>query len=123
MLRCGVHWNRADNRRVGRLGALGGWDQLRARLKGEDGRPLIYFFSTCIHTIRTLPALQHDAGRAEDVDTEGEDHAGDETRYACMARPVVRKLPGEIKPDMRRARTIDEWIAAAEAKEPKRARI
>lgn len=87
-----VAWREADNKRVAQKGALGGWDQLRARLKGdEDGRPMLYFFSTCVHTIRTLPALQHDDGRPEDVDTEGEDHAPDETRYACMSRPYLRK--------------------------------
>lgn len=87
-----VAWREADNKRVGKLGAMGGWDQLRARLKGdEDGRPMIYFFSTCVHTIRTLPSLQHDESRPEDVDTDGEDHAGDETRYACMSRPYLRK--------------------------------
>lgn len=95
-----VAWREADNKRVAQRGAMGGWDQLRARLKGEDGRPMIYFFSTCVHTIRTLPALQHDESRAEDVDTDGEDHAGDETRYACMSRPYLRKVPAqEIDPE------------------------
>jgi hypothetical protein len=88
--RLGITFRRADNKRVATAGALGGWDQLRARLKGLDGKPMLYFFSTCVHTIRTLPALQHDAMRAEDVDTDGEDHAPDETRYACMSRPWVR---------------------------------
>lgn len=63
-----VHFHPADNKRVGKLGALGGWDLLRHRLKGEDGRPMIYFFSTCVHTIRTLPAMQHDEKRPEDLD-------------------------------------------------------
>lgn len=87
--RMGVIFRRADNKRVERNGAMGGWDQLRERLKGEE-RPMIFFFSTCVHTIRTLPALQHDPSRAEDVDTDGEDHAADETRYACMSRPWIR---------------------------------
>lgn len=87
--RLGVLFRRADNKRVAQSGALGGWDQLRARLKGEDGKPMLYFFSTCTHTVRTLPALQHDSVRAEDVDSEGEDHAPDETRYACMSRPWI----------------------------------
>ena len=84
-----VLFRRADNRRVPQMGAMGGWDQLRARLKGEDGRPMIYFFDTCVHAIRTLPALQHDELRPEDVDTEAEDHAPDEIRYACMSRPYL----------------------------------
>lgn len=86
-----VAFRRADNKRVARLGALGGWDQLRARLKGEDGKPMIYFMDNCTHAIRTLPALQHDPLKPEDVDSEGEDHAPDEIRYACLSRPYLPK--------------------------------
>ena len=86
-----VIWRPADNKRVPERGAMGGWDQLRARLRGQDGKPMLYFFKTCIHTIRTIPMLQHDSKRPEDVDTHMEDHAGDETRYACMSRPWVAK--------------------------------
>jgi hypothetical protein len=53
---------------------------------------MIYFFSTCRDTIRTLPALQHDDKKPEDVDTESEDHAPDEIRYACMSRPYIREI-------------------------------
>lgn len=74
----------ADNSRVA------GWDQMRTRLLGDDA-PMLYTFSTCTDFIRTIPALQHDSTRAEDVDTDGEDHAGDEARYACMSRPWTRK--------------------------------
>src|SRR5262249_38890035 len=84
-----VWFRKADNRRVGIRGAMGGWDQLRARLKGTDGRPMLYVFSTCKDLIRTLPALQHDPNRPEDLDTEGEDHAADALRYACMSRPYI----------------------------------
>jgi hypothetical protein len=71
-------------------------DNKRSRLVGEDERPMIYFFSTCRDTIRTLPALQHDDTKPEDVDTDAEDHAGDETRYACMSRPWVRTAPEKL---------------------------
>lgn len=78
-----VYFSRADNKRVSQKGAIGGWDQMRARLVGDgDGRPMLYVFSTCTDFIRTVPALQHDPDRPEDVDTDGEDHAGDEARYA-----------------------------------------
>ena len=50
---------------------------------------MIYFFDTCQAIIRTLPTLQHDDARPEDVDTDAEDHAPDECRYACMSRPWV----------------------------------
>lgn len=86
-------FRRADNARVSQRGALGGWDQLRARLIGDGERPMIYFFSTCTAIIRTLPAMQHDPDRPEDVDTDSEDHPVDEARYACMSRPYVKDIP------------------------------
>ncbi|WP_244420706.1 terminase family protein [Mesorhizobium japonicum] len=88
----GSTFRRADNKRTAGRGAMGGWDQLRGRLTGDgDGRPMLFFFDTCIHTIRTLPALQHDEANPEDLDTKQEDHAADETRYACMSRPWIAK--------------------------------
>lgn len=89
----------ADNKRVARRGALGGWDQMRARLVGKDGRPMIYFFETCKDSIRTIPALQHDPDNPEDVDTEAEDHAPDEVRYACMSRPWLPHGSVPVKED------------------------
>jgi hypothetical protein len=84
----------ADNARVASRGAMGGWDQVRGRLQGDDdGRAMLFFFETCIHTIRTVPALQHDVTRPEDLDTTAEDHAADMVRYGCMSRPWIRKPP------------------------------
>ena len=81
----GVKWRHADNKRKA------GWEQLRIRLNGDDdGKPLIYVFETCVHLIRTLPALQHDEDDPEDVDSDQEDHAPDAIRYGCMARPIIR---------------------------------
>jgi hypothetical protein len=77
---------------VAQRGRMGGWDQLRSRLIGEDGRPMLYVSAACTHLIRTLPALQHDEAKPEDVDTEGEDHGPDALRYGCMSRPYVRDV-------------------------------
>lgn len=77
----GVTFRRADNKRKT------GWDQLRKYLVGDAGVPMLYFLETCEDTIRTIPTLQHDDRDMEDVDTEAEDHAGDETRYAVLSRP------------------------------------
>jgi hypothetical protein len=103
MALAGVHFHAADNSRAGNRGSMSGWDSVRQRLKGEpdgdDGRPLILFFSTCPHVIRTLPALQHDPTHPEDADTDGEDHAPDTVRYGCLARPWVRNAP--TPPDAR----------------------
>jgi hypothetical protein len=85
-----VWFRRGDNTRLPSRGAMGGWDQLRARLVGDaDGRPMIVTFATCVESIRTIPFLQHDPDRPEDLMTDSEDHAGDEWRYACMSRPWV----------------------------------
>jgi len=50
-----------------------------------------------VDSIRTIPFLQHDPDRHEDVMTDSEDHAGDEWRYACMSRPWA-KAREEKKP-------------------------
>lgn len=102
--RMGVFWKRADNKRVPNKGAMGGWDQVRSRLEGQDfgdpmgKRPMIYCFSTCVDSIRTIPALQHDQNRVEDLDSDMEDHAADDWRYACMSRPWVKPLETDDKP-------------------------
>lgn len=93
-----VPFRPADNKRVPGRGAMGGWDQMRGRMVGdEDGLPMIVTFSTCTDSIRTIPALQHDALKPEDLDSDMEDHAADEWRYACMSRPWIRKPPAEEK--------------------------
>ena len=108
MKRAGASFfRRADNKRVARLGAVGGWDQMRSRLEGEDfgepmgRRPMIYCFTTCTDSIRTIPLLQHDKAKPEDLDTTMEDHAGDEWRYACMSRPYTKRNPETDSNDQR----------------------
>ena len=83
----GIPWSAADNSRVA------GWDQMRSRLKGIDGKPTLYIFSTCANLIRTLPAMQHDEHRPEDLDSDGEDHACDCLRYGVMSRPWQAPIP------------------------------
>jgi hypothetical protein len=88
MEREGVFWDRADNTRVA------GKQQLHDRLAfDENGIPMMYVFSTCRHFIRTVPALVYSQVDVEDVDTEGEDHIYDATRYVCMERPITRHVP------------------------------
>jgi hypothetical protein len=85
----GPSFNLADNARVARAGAMGGWDQMRSRLRGDGETPMLFVFSTCRDFVRTVPMLQHDAARPEDLDTTAEDHVADEARYGCMSRPWV----------------------------------
>ena len=93
-----VGFRPADNKRVTQRGAMGGWDQMRGRIAGDaDGNPMLVTFSTCTDSIRTIPVLQHDPDKAEDLDTESEDHAADEWRYACMSRPYLKAKPETVK--------------------------
>lgn len=77
----GPRFRPADTNRIS------GWGQVRGRLNGEDSIPMLYVTDDCADFIRTFPALQNDPHKMEDVDSSGEDHIGDETRYMCMARP------------------------------------
>ncbi len=96
-----VHFKPADNKRVAARGQVGGWDMLRQRMIGEDGRPMLFCVESCVDSIRTIPLLQHDEKQPEDLDTTQEDHAADDWRYACMSRPWTRAgtKPGKPKRD------------------------
>ena len=91
--RCGVYFMPGDNRRVA------GWMQCHRRLSFDaEGRAGMYVFDSCRAFIRTVPRLQFSRTAPEDLDSAGEDHAADEWRYACMARPVAPGLPEESGP-------------------------
>jgi hypothetical protein len=83
----------ADNTRAPKRGPISGWGALRERLVGTEEAPMLFAFDACKHLIRTLPMMEHDADRPEDIDTDAEDHAVDECRYACLSRPWVRPRP------------------------------
>ena len=127
--RLGVFFRRADNSRVSTPKRMGGWDQVRWRLKGdEDGDPLMFFVDHCRDSIRTLPMQQHDENRPEDLDTEGEDHAPDDIRYACMSRPFGARVetwednnPLLVSNAMKSRRTAGLGTIAAFARSPARA--
>lgn len=92
-----VPFRRADNARRSTDRRMGGWDQVRARLDGNpDGHPMVFIFSTGLNLLRTLPVMQHNEHDAEDLDSDAEDHAVDEFRYALMSRPfIARRVPTE----------------------------
>jgi hypothetical protein len=92
-----VMFRRADNTRVGKNGAMGGWDTLRERLRGAPDAsgnkvPLLYLFGSCKALIRTLPLAQHDQDNPEDLSLP-EDHAIDALRYGVMSRPWLVPAP------------------------------
>ena len=109
----GISWRRADNKRHA------GAEQVRQRLVGWEGSPMLYFLDTCEDSIRTIPTLQHDETDPEDVDTEGEDHSYDETRYACMSRPWIPRepeAPGSGLPKLPGQYTFNDLVDKLRAK-------
>jgi hypothetical protein len=75
---------------------------MRARIAGTEEGPMLVVFDTCRDFIRTVPVLQHDRMRLEDLDTAAEDHIADETRYACLTRPLLPKPePAALTADQR----------------------
>jgi len=95
MMLAGVPCIPADDFHAKDIGRSGGWDQLRARLIGADGKPTIFCFNSCADSVRTIPALQHDRDHEDDVDAESEDHCATDWRFAVMSRPWV---PPVFKP-------------------------
>ena len=99
-------------------GRVEGANAFKQRLIGNKNSagefiPAIKFFTTCIHTARTIPMLGHDAHNPETYDTNGEDHIADAIVYACMSRPFAplkatppKKLDGYQKEIKKSAWTI-----------------
>jgi len=88
----GVTWRRADKER------LAGWQEVRNRLIGNEAGPGLFLLDCCEATIDQLQTCQHEDLNSEDLDTDAEDHALDELRYACMSRPRTERLI-EKKPE------------------------
>lgn len=86
-----VFFQKGDNKRIP------GWMQMHYRLAfDQNGFPMMYIFSNCKAFIRTIPLLQYDVQKPEDLDTTGEDHVADEARYFLMSRPIApRQAPAE----------------------------
>lgn len=125
MIVVGAMWRPADNKRIP------GWEQMHIRLRGDGYSkgdpevpdhciPMLYFHESCDDSIRTIPTLQHDEDHMEDLDTDGEDHAADETRYAVMSRPWLPKAgPVDTSsrlPKLPSQTTINDILAAAKRK-------
>lgn len=79
----------ADNDR------LSGWSQIRQRLMANPA--MLYISTACPYLLESLPSLQFDLARAEDVDTTGDDHAADALRYICKARILEPTYKKEVE--------------------------
>ena len=110
MLRKGVVLRKADNARIV------GYVQVRQRIAGDEDGPMLYATKNCHDGFwRTMPDLVMDERHVEDVDTDQEDHAYDDTRYACQSRPwmtVVKKTAEKKKDWFREKEEVDGWRTA-----------
>jgi hypothetical protein len=95
----GVTWIRS-NKNPGSRKA--GWERTRGMLKdalpcyvmAQDGtpvrvpreRPGLYTWNTCPMFIELFPVLPRDEKDPDDVDTDAEDHIGDEARYEVLSK-------------------------------------
>jgi PBSX family phage terminase large subunit len=85
-----VYFTQGDNKR------LAGWMQVHYRMAfDENGYPMMYIFNNCKAFIRTIPLLQYDEHKVEDLDTDGEDHVADEVRYFLMSRPIAPRVKAQ----------------------------
>jgi hypothetical protein len=95
MLNRGVVLRMADNSRIA------GYLAMRDRIAGDEDGPMLYATTNCHDGFwRTIPDIVMDSRHIEDVDSDQEDHAYDDSRYAVMSRPWVRAVErNDAKPD------------------------
>ena len=95
MQRRGVRWTRADK---GPGSRVQGWQQIRAYLKHALNpmreAPGLFVFDSCDQFQQLLPVLPRDDRNLDDVDTESEDHIGDEVRYRVRHKRRKMQIAG-----------------------------
>lgn len=92
----GVTWARSDKSPGSRIH---GWQKVRTFLEGalpKEGKPRenpgLYIFDNCTYTLDLFPILPRDEKVPDDVDTDAEDHIGDEIRYRALDSGVGGKM-------------------------------
>lgn len=94
----GVEWTHSDKSPGSRIA---GWDKVRLYLKNgmrntyklpsgvvvqaPREKPGMFVFDTCTYFLDLFPVLPRDEDKPDDVDTDSEDHIGDEVRYRILA--------------------------------------
>lgn len=90
LIRPGIAWQPADKSPGSRIN---GWELLRKLVKnatppksGAREQPGLFVFEEyCPYFVELFPVLPRDEVKYDDVDTESEDHIGDETRYMALS--------------------------------------
>src|SRR5262245_10743139 len=93
LTRRGIACRKGDNDR------RNGWARVHALLRPDaEGIPWLTVSPECKYTIRTCPAQMSDKRDPEDIDTTGDDHAMDETRYFAQSRPCPTQIQRDVRP-------------------------
>jgi len=82
--RHGVRWAKADKAPGTRIRR---WQLMRNRFINaakRNGEPGMWIFNTCDQFKRTVPVLPRDQKKLDDIDTDAEDHVGDESGYRVL---------------------------------------
>ena len=91
MERIGVYWTRADK---GKGSRKQGWQRIRSMLKAarvfgyREEVGLWVVGVNCPQFLRTVPTLPRDPRDPDDVNTDAEDHIGDELRYRVRGKDL-----------------------------------
>ena len=99
---------------LGNCARVTGWTQVRDRLIGINGFPLLYLTENCVYTRDYLPAIARSKTNPEDAEEDGEaTHLCDCVRLACTTRPFVRdksKTAAEARKDAVTPKRIIEQL-------------
>lgn len=97
MRRLGVRWEPIDK---GPGSRKHGWEQMRKMLhaaipiEGVREEAGLFILESCKQFERTIPVLPRSDRDLDDVDTEAEDHVGDEVRYRLRIKRRASKIFG-----------------------------
>jgi hypothetical protein len=88
-----------------RKGRIGNFEEIRARIAGDEDGPMFYIAVGCKHFWRTVPDLQLDERHPEKgPDTEQEDHIFDCVSYGCASRPYITTKSDRLKAAIQEAK-------------------
>lgn len=90
----GVSFTRGDKSPGSRILGVSLMRQMLLNSMNEPKEgPGFYVTSNCVHTIRTVPSLDKDEDKPDDVNSDGEDHIWDVIRYRLLkSRVKAREL-------------------------------
>ena len=117
MRTAGVTWEKAEK---GPGSRVLGWQAIRELLGhavplrvGEPREnPGLFVCRRCVQFQETFPVLSRDDRKPDDVDTEAEDHIGDEVRYRVLRKDL------SIKRLTKNAPSVREMFDAARSENP-----